>query len=177
MMIQPTLSTMLPYQYTMILSIIRPMLTKLQSNAPLTTTQNKYCRYPANMLQRYDNTMNILYNQQTIANNSIPRPESTEAHSWRIRSKDAHALGVEGGTPRPAPRPGMPCYVTQDQDILCNVIYCVFLLMPFICYICSTISTGTKPISREDAHPMYPRYLHVCLYMLLFTAHSPTQSL
>ena len=39
MMIQPTLSTMLPYQYTMILSIIRPMPTKLQSNAPLTTTQ------------------------------------------------------------------------------------------------------------------------------------------
>ena len=129
------------------------------------------------MLQRYHNTMNILYNQQTIAKNSIPRPESTEAHSWRIRSKDAHALGAEGGTPRPAPRPGMPCYVTQDQDILCNVIYCVFLLMPFLCYICSTISTGMKPISREDAHPMYPRYPRVCLYMLLFTAHSPTQSL
>ena len=119
MMIQPTLSTMLPYQYNMILSIIRPMLTKLQSNAPLTTAQNKYCRYPANMLQRYHNTMNILYNQQTIAKNSIPRPESTEAHSWRIRSKDAHALGADGGTPRPVPRPGMPCYVIQDQDILC----------------------------------------------------------
>ena len=119
MMIQPTLSTMLPYQYAMILSIIRPMLTKLQSNAPLTTAQNKYCRYPANMLQRYHNTMNILYNQQTIAKNSIPRPESTEAYSWRIRSKDAHALGADGGTPRPAPRPGMPCYVIQDQDILC----------------------------------------------------------
>ena len=119
MMIQPTLSTMLPYQYTTTLSIIRPMLTKLQPNDPLTTAQNKYCRYPANMLQRYDNNMNTLYNQQTTANNSIPRPGSTEAHSWRIRSKDAHALGAEGGTPRPAPRPGMPCYVNQDQDILC----------------------------------------------------------
>ena len=119
MMIQPTLSNMLPYQYTIILSIIRPMLTKLQSNAPLTTAQHKYCRYPANMLQRNDNTMNILYNQQTIANNSIPRPEPTAAHSWRIRSKDAHALGAEGGTPRPAPRPSMPCYVIQDQDIPC----------------------------------------------------------
>ena len=102
------------------------MQTKLHSNAPLTTAQNKNCRYPANMLQRYDNTMNILYNQQTIANksipsanNSIPRPESTEAHSWRLRAKDAHALEAEGRTPRPAPRPGMPCYVIQDQDILC----------------------------------------------------------
>ena len=45
MMIQPTLSTMLPYQYTMILRIIRPILTKLQSNAPLTNySPNNYCR-------------------------------------------------------------------------------------------------------------------------------------
>ena len=137
MMIQPTLSTMLPYQYTMILSIIRPLLTKLQSNAPLTTAQNKYCRYPANMLQRYDNTMNILYNQQTIANNSIPRPASTEAPSWRIRSKDAHALGAEGGTPRPAtwPRHAMLCYPwprhTMQYYLLCfpvNVIYAICVI-------------------------------------------------
>ena len=69
--------------------------------------------------------MNILYNQQIISNNSIPRPESTEAHSWRTRPKDAHALGAEGGAPRPAPRPGMPCYP------LCfpaNAIYMLYML-------------------------------------------------
>ena len=108
----------------MILSVIRPTLTKLHSNAPLTTAQNKYCRYPANMLKRYDNTVNTLYNQQTTANNSIPRPESTEAHSWRIRSKDAaHALGAEGRTPRPASRPDIPDYFGKNQFNLAEWAY------------------------------------------------------
>ena len=96
--------------------------------------------------------MNILYNQQIISNNSIPRPESTEAHSWRTRPKDAHALGAEGRTPRPASRPDMPCYVTQDQDILCNVIYCVFLLMPFMLYMLYDIhrDEANKPRGRAS---------------------------
>ena len=134
-MTQPPLSNMLPYQYNKILNN-KPMQTKPQSNAPLTTTQNKYCRYPATLLQRYHNTMIIPYNQQTIAKNSIPRPESTEAHSWRIRSKDAHALGTEGGTPRPASRPDMPCYVIWPRHnmqcyLLCftvNAIYAICVI-------------------------------------------------
>ena len=78
--------------------------------------------------------------------------------------KDAHATGAEGLT---------TCF-TQDQDIL-FMLYIVFLLfLPFMLSVLYDIHRTEDPISREDAHPLYPRYPRVLNYMLLFTAHSPT---
>ena len=55
------------------------------------------------------------------------------------------------------------------QDYAMSCYHIVFNVLPFML---SDIP-GPRLISREDAHPMYPQYLRVSLYVI-FTAHSPT---
>ena len=61
------------------------------------------------------------------------------------------------------------------QDYEFSVIILFFFLF---CHLCYSISAIRRPISREDAHRMYPRYPRVffcfVFFMLSFTAHSPT---
>ena len=64
------------------------------------------------------------------------------------------------------------CYILY----FCHLHTGLLLLFSCFCHLhclCNKISTGRRLISREDAHPMYPRYPRV-FFMLLFTAHSPT---
>ena len=62
--------------------------------------------------------------------------------------------GAAGGTQRPRPCPR-----------LCHLCYhIVFCVLPFVL---SDIP-GPRPISREDAHLMYPRYLRVFLFVMIY---------
>ena len=63
---------------------------------------------------------------------------------------DAHGCaspGAAGGTQRPRSRPRI-CYVLLSYCVSCFVIFVIRY-------------SRTKTISREDAHPMYPRYLRI----------------
>jgi hypothetical protein len=49
------------------------------------------------------------------------------------------------------------------HPILCHLCYHIVIFC--FCHLCYLISAGLKTISRKNTHPMYPRYLHVFLYM------------
>ena len=55
------------------------------------------------------------------------------------------------------------CYILCVSPVFAIYAICVMRYPP-----------NGRLISREDAHPLYPRYPRVLNYMLLFTAHSPT---
>ena len=55
-----------------------------------------------------------------------------------------------------------------------SVIYCVSPVFAIYAICVMRYPPNGRLISREDAHPLYPRYPRVLNYMLLFTAHSPT---
>ena len=69
--------------------------------------------------------------------------------------------GAARRTPRHCPRLWISCY------------YIDFFLF---CHLCYSISTIRRPISREDAHRMYPRYPRVFLYVIIYCP-LPHQSL
>ena len=53
---------------------------------------------------------------------------------------------------------------------------CYHIVFRVLSFLLSDIP-GPRPISREDAHPMYPRYLRAFAFRFIiswFTAHSPT---
>ena len=55
----------------------------------------------------------------------------------------------------------------QDYDFCVIILFLLFLTFVLL------ISTR-RPISRKDAHRMYPRYRRVFSFLPWFTAHSPT---
>ena len=89
---------------------------------------------------------------------SIPRLVPAETQGWRKHSKDAHALGEEGRT---------PC-LHQDQYMLFMSYYVFFVLLPFMLTVPYDIYRTEDPTSREDAHPIYPRYPRVFLCVMIY---------
>ena len=53
------------------------------------------------------------------------------------------------------------------------LLYCVFFLL---CHLCYRYLPLRRPISRQDAHRMYPRYPRVFLYVIIYCP-LPHQSL
>ena len=96
--------------------------------------------------------------QEQLLISLVPRPTPDAAQA----TADAHGCassGAAGGTQCPSSRSRL-CYVLLFYCVSCFVIFVIRY-------------PRTKTISREDAHPMYPRYLRV-FFMSWFTAHSPT---
>ena len=103
-------------------------------------------------------------NTQLIKNHTIPRTVvSTEAHSWRKRHQGC-ACDWSGRT-------GAMLHSRPRHVIY--VIYCVSPVLAIYAICAIRYLPDWRPISSEDAHPLYPRYPRV-FFMLLFTAHSLT---
>ena len=68
-----------------------------------------------------------------------------------------------------------------QEDATSNIqeyAFCVIILFFFLfCHFCYSISAELKTISCEDAHPMYPRYLRVFLYMINDLLSTPPPNL
>ena len=62
------------------------------------------------------------------------------------------------------------------QDLVLEyAMFCYHIVFRVLSFLLSDIP-GPRPISREDAHPMYPRYLRVFLYVMIYCP-LPHQSL
>jgi hypothetical protein len=88
-------------------------------------------------------------NHRYLASDSRPQEDPIGCKSARSDRKDAN--------PQDYPQePAISCY------------HIVFFVMPFV------LSTGLKIISREDAHPIYPRYPRVFLFVCHDLLPTPT---
>jgi hypothetical protein len=82
-------------------------------------------------------------------------------------------LPAAGGPPTDAhTRSGSEDATPLSKTMNFVLLYCFFLF----CHLCYSISTIRRPISREDAHRMYPRYPRVFLYVIIYCP-LPHQSL
>ena len=122
-----------------------------QQLIPLYTTRcnTRYAIWLSIQQQIYDMTLRILF-----MNKATARPLLEDPPPMRIP-------GAARRTPRHYPRLWISCY------------YIDFFLF---CHLCYSISTIRRPISREDAHRMYPRYPRVFLYVIIYCP-LPHQSL
>ena len=89
------------------------------------------------------------------------RPPCTHSRDWRTPARCA-IPGAARRTPR-----------QTSKNMHFVLSYCFFLF----CHLCYSISAELKTISREDAHPMYPRYLRVLLYMFNDLLPTPPSNL
>ena len=76
--------------------------------------------------------------------------------------------------PKPMRAPGAARRTPHQPSKTLNfvLLYCVFLF----CYLCYRYLPLRRPISREDAHRVYPRYPRVFLYVIIYCP-LPHQSL
>jgi hypothetical protein len=97
-----------------------------------------------------------LYNDKLINYHTIPRTVvSTEAHSWRKRHQGCACDGSGRTDATPHSRPRHAIYV----------IYCVFPVFAIYAICVMRYPPDRRPISREDAHPMYPRvFIYIIIY-------------
>ena len=85
---------------------------------------------------------------------SIPSYYNNNATSY-----DVHPPAAGGPPPMRIPRAARRTLNQLTKTMNYVLLYCFFLFLPFVLLI-----STRRPISREDAHRMYPRYLCVFFF-------------
>ena len=98
----------------------------------------------------------LRYFDTTSYSLTIQEPSRPPARCWRTPADARTRSGQEDAK-----------LTNQDYDFCVIILFLLFLTFVLL------ISTR-RPISREDAHRMYPRYRRGFYFLTWFTVHSPT---